>query len=195
MIGSGGITLKGNVWSFGVVLLELLTGRKNMDERIGKDERDLVKWSKPFLTEKDRLFLVMDSKLKGQFPSKGAKIVADLVLRCLHPDPSRRPTMKIVVEMIKSSLGLRNPTCLPPEGTTDSINPSGGIESRHLHHSSTNYHMENTSFFKVPTKFDIIGSPPLKHLVIPPRSCAWEGSSYQYHQDYVSAPLERLRGI
>jgi len=43
----GMLTPKNNVWSFGIFLLELLTGRKNLDSHLPKEERNLVKWSRP----------------------------------------------------------------------------------------------------------------------------------------------------
>ncbi|KAF5737290.1 Kinase superfamily protein isoform 1 [Tripterygium wilfordii] len=98
----GLLTPKSNVWSFGIVLLELLTGRKNLDSRRPKEERNLVKWSRPFLADDCRLSLIMDPQLKGRFPPKAARTVADIALRCLQKDPLERPTMRIVVENLKS---------------------------------------------------------------------------------------------
>lgn len=95
------LTPKSNVWSFGIFLLELLTGRKNLDSRHPKEERNLVKWSWPFLADDCRLSLIMDPQLKGRFPSKAARTVADIALKCLQKDPSERPTMRIVVEGLK----------------------------------------------------------------------------------------------
>ena len=96
----GLLTPKSNVWSFGVVLLELITGRKNLDASSSKEEHNLVKWSRPFLTDDSRLSLIMDSRIKGRFPTKAARIVADIILKCLHKDPSERPTMRDVVEAL-----------------------------------------------------------------------------------------------
>lgn len=97
----GLLTPKSNVWSFGIVLLELLTGRRNLDSRYPKEERNLVKWSRPFLTDECRLSLIMDPQLKGRFPMKAARTVADIALKCLQKDPSERPTMRIIVEHLK----------------------------------------------------------------------------------------------
>ncbi|KAL4312341.1 hypothetical protein GQ457_01G035750 [Hibiscus cannabinus] len=43
----------------------------------------------------------MDPNLKGHFPTKAARSVADIAQRCLQKDPSRRPTMRTIVENLK----------------------------------------------------------------------------------------------
>jgi hypothetical protein len=98
----GMLTPKSNVYSFGIVLLELLTGRRNLDSRHPKEERNLVKWSRPFLADDGRLSLIMDPQLKGRFPAKAARTMADVGQRCLQKDPSERPTMRVVVEHLKT---------------------------------------------------------------------------------------------
>jgi serine/threonine protein kinase len=103
----GMLTPKSNVWSFGIFLLELLTGRKNLDSRHPKEERNLVKWSRPFLADDYRLSLIMDPQLKGRFPSKAARTIADIAQRCLQKEPSDRPTMRIVVEHLKTIQDLK----------------------------------------------------------------------------------------
>lgn len=98
----GLLTPKSNVWSFGIVLLELLTGRKNLDSQLPKEERNLVKWSRPYLVDDFRLTLIMDPRLKGRFPGKAARTVADIALKCLQKDPSERPTMRTIAESLKN---------------------------------------------------------------------------------------------
>ncbi|XP_074302935.1 putative serine/threonine-protein kinase PBL18 isoform X2 [Silene latifolia] len=112
-IEKGLLTPKSNVYSFGIVLLELLTGRKNMDSRRPKEERNLVKWSWPFLADECRLSLVMDPQLKGRFPIKAARTMADIAQRCLQKDPLERPTMRIVVENLRTILEMKY-SCLFP---------------------------------------------------------------------------------
>lgn len=97
----GLLTPKSNVWSFGIVLLELLTGRKNLDNRYPKEERNLVKWTRPYLSDDCRLSLIMDPQLKGRFPPKAARTVADIAQRCLQKDPSGRPTMRTILDHLR----------------------------------------------------------------------------------------------
>uniref|UniRef100_A0A2P2M7J7 Uncharacterized protein MANES_09G117600 n=1 Tax=Rhizophora mucronata TaxID=61149 RepID=A0A2P2M7J7_RHIMU len=109
----GLLTPKSNVWSFGIVLLELLTGRKNLDSRRPKEERNLVKWSRPFLADDCRLSLIMDPRLKSRFPAKAARMVADVALRCLQKDPLERPTMRTIVELLKIIQDMKHSCCFP----------------------------------------------------------------------------------
>ncbi|XP_068669043.1 probable serine/threonine-protein kinase PBL11 [Aristolochia californica] len=98
----GLLTPKSNVWCFGIVLLELLTGRRHLDTRHPKEERNLIKGSRPFLADDSRLSLIMDPRLKGRFPTKAARAVADIAQKCLQKDPSDRPTMRSIVESLEN---------------------------------------------------------------------------------------------
>nr|XP_027186451.1 probable serine/threonine-protein kinase PBL1 [Cicer arietinum] len=105
----GMLTPKSIVWSFGIVLLELLTGRKNLDNHLPEKERSLVKWCRPFVADNFQLSAIMDSQLKGRFSPKAARTVAGIVQRCLQRDPSERPTMRAIVENLKIILDMQYP--------------------------------------------------------------------------------------
>ncbi|GFP87417.1 probable receptor-like protein kinase at5g15080 [Phtheirospermum japonicum] len=124
----GLLTPKSNVWSFGIVLLELLTGRKNLDSRHTKEERNLVKWSRPFLADDCRLSLIMDPQLKGRFPAKASRTVADIAQRCLQVDPSERPTMRTIVEHLKTIQDMKYTSRFP-------LQEPGTISGKHMFRS------------------------------------------------------------
>ncbi|KAK9090681.1 hypothetical protein Sjap_023858 [Stephania japonica] len=93
-VATGNLTAKSDVYSFGVVLLELLSGRRAIDMNRSSVEQNLVDWAKPYLGGKQRkLLCVMDGRLEGQYPKKGASMTAALALRCLSNDANVRPTM------------------------------------------------------------------------------------------------------
>lgn len=98
----GHVFPKSNVWSFGVVLLELLTGRKNMDALFPEEEQDLVAFSRSYLMDDTKLYLIMDPELKGFYPTRLAKRVANLALECFQQDVVQRPTMREVVNALRS---------------------------------------------------------------------------------------------
>lgn len=72
-----------------------------MDGSYPKEERNLVKWSRAFLADDCRLSLIMDPQLKGRFPAKAARNIADIAQKCLQVEPSERPTMRNIVEQLK----------------------------------------------------------------------------------------------
>ncbi|KAF8099233.1 hypothetical protein N665_0247s0018 [Sinapis alba] len=96
-IATGRLTAKSDVYSFGVVLLELLSGRRAMDTSNGGLEYSLVDWARPYLDDKRKLFRIMDTKLGGQYPQKGAYAAASLALQCLNPESKLRPKMSVVL--------------------------------------------------------------------------------------------------
>ncbi|KAJ8476210.1 hypothetical protein OPV22_019937 [Ensete ventricosum] len=71
-IATGRLSVKSDVYSFGVVLLELLSGRRAVDKTKMGIEQNLVEWAIPYLCDKRKLYRIMDTRLEGQYPKKGA---------------------------------------------------------------------------------------------------------------------------
>ncbi|KAL5553893.1 hypothetical protein UlMin_041294 [Ulmus minor] len=100
-VATGRLTAKSDVYSFGVVLLELLSGRRAVDKsKVGVDQ-NLVDWAKPYLGDKRKLFRIMDTKLEGQYPQKGAYTAATLALQCLSNEAKVRPRMSDVLAALE----------------------------------------------------------------------------------------------
>lgn len=97
---TGHLTSKSDVYSFGVVLLEILTGRRSMDKKRPSGEQNLVAWARPCLTDKRKLFLLVDPRLELNYSIKGVNKVSQLAYDCLNRDPKIRPTMDEVVRVL-----------------------------------------------------------------------------------------------
>ncbi|KAI5078809.1 hypothetical protein GOP47_0006480 [Adiantum capillus-veneris] len=129
------VTPKSNVWSFGIVLLELLSGRQNMDDFFAAEERNLLQWCRPYLLDPKRLYLVMDPELKGRYSTRKAKMVADLALQCLAEAPTARPSMREVA----TSLYWLLPTSDMPDAKGDEtllFSDSRSTDKSHIGNSS-----------------------------------------------------------
>ncbi|KAL6180899.1 hypothetical protein ACLB2K_047557 [Fragaria x ananassa] len=100
-VSTGQLTTKCDIYSFGVVLLELLTGRRATDKSRPKSEQNLIDWAKPYLTSTRRLRYIMDPRLAGQYSVKGAKEIALLALQCISMSPKDRPRMAAIVETLE----------------------------------------------------------------------------------------------
>lgn len=93
--------VKSDVYGFGVVLLEIITGLRVLDLNRPCGQANLVDWALPSLTDKKKLRKIMDPRLQGQYPSKAARGIAELVLKCIEPDPKYRPDMEVVLETLE----------------------------------------------------------------------------------------------
>ncbi|XP_022751539.1 probable serine/threonine-protein kinase PIX13 [Durio zibethinus] len=100
-IATGHLYVKSDVYGFGVVLLEMMTGLRAFDTKRPDGQQNLVDWLKPTLSQKRKLKTIMDARIEGQYLSKAAIQSAELTLKCLEHDPKNRPSMKQVVEALE----------------------------------------------------------------------------------------------
>ncbi|XBH96047.1 hypothetical protein VPH35_086516 [Triticum aestivum] len=100
-VSTGHLTAKCDVYGFGVVLLEMMCGRRALDANRPQAERSLVEWARPYLTSKRKIFRVVDIKLGGQYPLNGARKIGNLAVACLHVERNMRPTMDYVVSVLE----------------------------------------------------------------------------------------------
>ncbi|XP_078170621.1 receptor-like serine/threonine-protein kinase NCRK [Carex rostrata] len=99
----GKASLKSDVFSFGVVLLELITGRPPVHRSPNKADESLVLWATPRLRDRKLVLTELpDPLLKGNFSEEEMQIMAHLARECLQWDPESRPTMSEVVQILST---------------------------------------------------------------------------------------------
>ncbi|GMP35095.1 hypothetical protein CsSME_00007692 [Camellia sinensis var. sinensis] len=98
---TGHLLVTSDVYSYGVVLLELLTGRKPVDLSQPPGQENLVTWARALLTTREGLETIIDPYLKSNIPFDSTAKVAAIVSMCVQPEVSHRPFMGEVVQALK----------------------------------------------------------------------------------------------
>ncbi|CAH9071273.1 unnamed protein product [Cuscuta europaea] len=102
---TGKLTLQSDVYAFGVVLLELLTGRGAVDLHLGPNDRNLVLQVRHIIKDKKKLYKVIDSGMsRGSYTMESVTMFANLASRCVRSDSCERPSMAECVRELQHIL-------------------------------------------------------------------------------------------
>uniref|UniRef100_A0A6N2K777 non-specific serine/threonine protein kinase n=1 Tax=Salix viminalis TaxID=40686 RepID=A0A6N2K777_SALVM len=86
------ITVKADVYSYGVVVLEIVSGRSNT-EYIPNQEADFLLDTAGRLHQQGRFLNLVDKKLGSRFDNKQALTLLHLAMECINQSPTLRPSM------------------------------------------------------------------------------------------------------
>ncbi|XP_059631080.1 putative receptor protein kinase ZmPK1 [Cornus florida] len=104
------ITSKVDVYSYGVVMLEMITGRSPtatvhaVDDNEGMEQRRLVTWVRKKMHETTGngswIEEIIDTAMDGEYDKNKMELLVRVALQCAEEDKNARPTMSKVVEML-----------------------------------------------------------------------------------------------
>ncbi|XP_024173003.1 probable serine/threonine-protein kinase PBL21 isoform X2 [Rosa chinensis] len=140
---SGKLTLKSDIYSFGVVMLELITGKKAIDNTMKQGEQNLVAWSRPFLKDRRKFVQLVDPLLQGRFPTRCLHHAVAITAMCLQEQPTFRPLISDIVVALEY---LASQNHKPGRaGVHSPISSSPSQQHRDTFSRESDYRMSSTS--------------------------------------------------
>ncbi|KAI4378100.1 hypothetical protein MLD38_015633 [Melastoma candidum] len=148
------LTVKSDIYSFGVVLLELITGRKAIDNKRPTQEQNLVTWAQPKFRDPKSFPDLADPLLERKFPEKGLNQAVAIAAMCLQEEASVRPLIADVVATLgflmmaqPEPVSAPIPESMPSqkEGRNSKKHPNNGNETGTDSHSSSDSDAEENS--------------------------------------------------
>nr|POE95011.1 putative lrr receptor-like serine/threonine-protein kinase [Quercus suber] len=107
----GHLTEKADVFAFGIVALEIVSGRLNSDSSLEEEKTYLLEWAWQ-LHENNREVDLVDAKL-SEFNEEEVKRVMGVSFLCTQTSPTLRPSMSRVVTMLLGDIEVSTVTSKP----------------------------------------------------------------------------------
>ncbi|KAH7523645.1 hypothetical protein FEM48_Zijuj06G0033900 [Ziziphus jujuba var. spinosa] len=98
---TGMLNERSDVYSFGILLMEIITGRNPVDYSRPPGEVNLVEWLKTMVTNRNAEG-VLDPRLLEKPSSRALKRALLVALRCVDPNAQKRPKMGHVIHMLEA---------------------------------------------------------------------------------------------
>ncbi|KAI4324689.1 hypothetical protein MLD38_030153 [Melastoma candidum] len=95
-----------DVYSFGILLLELASGKKPLEKLDATTKRTITDWALPLACER-KFAELADPRLKSDYSEEDLKRVILVALVCTQNQPEKRPTMLEVLELLKGDSAER----------------------------------------------------------------------------------------
>ncbi|XP_048332554.2 probable receptor-like protein kinase At1g80640 isoform X2 [Ziziphus jujuba] len=120
----GKLTDKSDVYAFGVVLLELLLGRRPVEKLARSQCQSIVTWAMPQLTDRSKLPNIVDPVIKDTMDLKHLYQVAAVAVLCVQPEPSYRPLITDVLHSLVPLVPVELGGTLRVTQTAPSVDPA-----------------------------------------------------------------------
>ncbi|XP_057530476.1 cysteine-rich receptor-like protein kinase 43 [Amaranthus tricolor] len=143
----GHLSVKADVFSFGVLMLELISGQKNSTYNLSLDAQNLLEWVYK-LFKKGKSLEVLDPSIATSAVAEQVAMCVHIALLCTQSDPTLRPTMRrIVVLLSKKPTSIEEPTRpgFPGSRYRKSRHPEGSSSTTKTDYSSSTMSAEATT--------------------------------------------------
>ncbi|XP_047342185.1 probable LRR receptor-like serine/threonine-protein kinase At1g63430 [Impatiens glandulifera] len=92
--------VEGNIYAFGLLMLEIISGRPPYCEDKGGR---LVDWAKDYMEKPEEMKHLVDPEIK-HFLEEDLEVICDAIKRSIHPDPWKRASMEELSSYLESKI-------------------------------------------------------------------------------------------
>ncbi|XP_044466309.1 G-type lectin S-receptor-like serine/threonine-protein kinase At2g19130 [Mangifera indica] len=98
------ITTKADVYSYGMMLFELVSGKRNSEQFDSENSKFFPTWVATAITEGVNVLKLLDSRLEGNADREEVLRICRVACWCIQDDETQRPSMGQVVQMLEGVL-------------------------------------------------------------------------------------------
>ncbi|CAB4302978.1 unnamed protein product [Prunus armeniaca] len=132
---TGQLNKKSDIYSFGIVLLELITGRAAIIRDLEQLPIHICQWVRPkFEKIEIEIESIVDSRIQGTFLNSSAKKSIEIAMACVSSTSIQRPDITVVFNDLKECLEIEMPSEITKiteayenDESDDTISSSGSI--------------------------------------------------------------------
>ncbi|XP_047341861.1 probable serine/threonine-protein kinase PBL19 [Impatiens glandulifera] len=103
-LDTGHLKAESDTYGFGVVLYEILTGRRAIERNRPLKEQKLLEWVKLYPANSKSFTMIIDPRIRSSYSLAAARRIAKLADLCLNKNPKDRPTMNEVIQSLNQAI-------------------------------------------------------------------------------------------
>ena len=128
---------KSDIYSFGVVLLEIVTGRRAI-----QDNKNLVEWAQPYMESDTRLMELVDPNVRESLDLDQLQTVVSIVGWCTQREGRARPSIKQVLRLLYETSEPMHSAFLEAfeNDEYEGSQQRGRSSKRKIHRNEANFH-------------------------------------------------------
>ncbi|KAJ9554915.1 hypothetical protein OSB04_009529 [Centaurea solstitialis] len=107
-VQTGRMSFQIDVWSYGIFLEELITGKRPVAQKYSERNPQFLRWCCCYAAGDEKSKIIVDQRLADTYSERSMEKLISTAKKCLAKEPRSRPKMSEVLEMVKEAIALQD---------------------------------------------------------------------------------------